>query len=315
MSESTRSGVIANARASRHTREYVDAAIRPPRSLPKTRPALTSGPGGHSVRLALGTLAITLAVGAAVGASDAGSPHGPTQLWTGLALAGIAGTAAAGIAVISHRLGALAVGPVTVTAHRFHLTYLLAFALLALNPRSDLGSVNGGRIAILALPAIAGIAARLFVLQIGMQHTALVVVAVLASAVPGLTYLAAVSATRQSFDPIAFALVPPTNSPDLTTCRMRPSEAGKSPQDVEPSRQKASIRPSSARLANALVQRASPESSPVQVTGVAGAGLLRLVGTPDRPGHASVGWFGRPLVLAGGDGVRPAGGRASGDRS
>lgn len=88
-----------------------------------------------------------------------------------LALPGIAGMAA-GIAVISHRLGRLAISPVTVTAHRFHLTYLLAPALLLLGPDPGPRSFSGGRIAFIAVLAVLGVALPLFVLQIGMQRTA-----------------------------------------------------------------------------------------------------------------------------------------------
>ncbi|MGW1175121.1 hypothetical protein ACWD4P_15535 [Kitasatospora sp. NPDC002543] len=160
----------------------------------------------HPRRLALGSLALALALAAAVRAGGTGSEHTTAQLSAGLALAGVAGVTAAGIAVLSHRLGGLGVSPVTVTAHRFHLTYLLALVLL-LGPGPGLHATTAGRAAFIGLIAVLGVALPLFVLQIGMQRTAPMAVTLLASAVPGLTYLTATLVGRQSFDLPVFLLV------------------------------------------------------------------------------------------------------------
>jgi inner membrane transporter RhtA len=158
-------------------------------------------------RILIGALTLLLALGAALCSAATGPSHSAAHLTAGLALAAIAGSAAAGIAVLSHRLGKLGVSPVTVTAHRFHLTYLLALGLLLLNPSTALRSIASANGAFIALLAVFGVALPLFVLQIGMQRTPPIVVTLLASAVPGMTYLTAVCARSQGFDPLAFFLI------------------------------------------------------------------------------------------------------------
>ena len=135
-----------------------------------------------------------------------GQAHSPALLLGGVAVAAVAGCSAAGIAVLSHRLGQLRVSPVQVTAHRLHLTYLSALAVLALGGQ-PLGGWKGSTVAFIASVAVLGAALPLFVLQIGMQRTAPVVVTLMASAVPGLTYLMASLVGYQRFDVPTFALI------------------------------------------------------------------------------------------------------------
>ena len=169
--------------------------------------ALRQREPGHARSILLGASTLVLALGAALRAAATGPTHSAIDLAAGLTLAAVAGTAAAGIAVLSHRLGKLEVSPVTVTAHRFHLTYLLALGLLLLNPGASLRTITSPNGSLIVLLAVLGVALPLFVLQIGMQRTPPIVVTLLASAVPGMTYLTAVCARGQDFDPLAFLLI------------------------------------------------------------------------------------------------------------
>ncbi|GLZ78199.1 hypothetical protein Afil01_30060 [Actinorhabdospora filicis] len=155
----------------------------------------------------LGAAALALALGAALRASTGETTHSAIELSGGLALAAIAGITAAGIATLSHRLGRLDVSPVTVTAHRFHLTYLLALGLLLLHPGDAIGSLTSATGALIVPLALLGVALPLFVLQFGMQRTPPIVVTLLASGVPGMTYLVAVVAGSQDFDALTFVLI------------------------------------------------------------------------------------------------------------
>ena len=91
-------------------------------------------------------------------------------------------------------------------AHRYHLTYVVAAAAL-LARGGPVAGITGSQVAFIAVMALAGAALPLFVSQIGMQRTAPLTVAMLASAVPGLTYLAAASAGNQRFDMPSFGLI------------------------------------------------------------------------------------------------------------
>jgi drug/metabolite transporter (DMT)-like permease len=184
-------------------------------------------------RILLGAVTLALALGAALRAAAAGAAYSAADLTAGLALAAVAGTAAAGIAVLSHRLGRLDVSPVTVTAHRFHLTYLLALGLLLFNPSTGLRSITGTSAGVIVLLAVLGVALPLFVLQIGMQRTPPIVVTLLASGVPGMTYLTAVCARGEAFGPLAFILIngslvlaflgPPLIRPQVRAAALIPS--------------------------------------------------------------------------------------------
>ncbi|MFE0101631.1 EamA family transporter [Streptomyces sp. NPDC059009] len=156
--------------------------------------------------LGLGMLALSLALAVAGRMASVGQVESVQILVGGVALAAIAGCSAAGIAVLSYRLGQLKVSPVQVTAHRFHLTYLLALAVLLFGDMPADGPA-GTRGAFIVSVAVLGVALPLFVLQIGMQRTPPLVVTLLASAVPGLTYLVSSSAGEQGFDAVTFVLI------------------------------------------------------------------------------------------------------------
>ena len=159
--------------------------------------------------LGLGTLALLLALSVAVrmgAVGQLGRGHSPAMLPIGAGMAAVAGCSAAAIATISHRLGQLRVSPVQVTAHRFHLTYLLALTAL-IHSGGPAAGLTSSRVAFIATLAVLGASLPLFVLQIGMHRTAPLTVTVLASAVPGLTYLTAAVVGHQRFDAVSFALI------------------------------------------------------------------------------------------------------------
>jgi hypothetical protein len=96
----------------------------------------------------------------------------------------------------------------TSNAARKSARVLLSVAAAALMARGGpVAGMTDSQVAFIAAMALAGAALPLFVLQIGMQQTAPLTVAMLASAVPGLTYLAAAIAGNQRFDVVSFVLI------------------------------------------------------------------------------------------------------------
>ncbi len=166
----------------------------------------TSSGARRRTELGLGMLALLLALSVAGRVASVGKAESPALLLAGVGVAAIAGCSAAGIAVLSHRLGQLQISPVRVTAHRFHLTYLLALAVLVFGSQPA-GGWAGSRVAFIASVAVLGAALPLFLLQIGMQKTKPMMVTLLASAVPSLTYLMASVTGRQRFDVLSFVLI------------------------------------------------------------------------------------------------------------
>lgn len=162
---------------------------------------------GQRKELVLGAAALALAVAAAGRTVSRGQIGSPRAFTAGVLAAAVAGASAAGIAVLSHRLGRLNVSPARVTAHRFHLTYLVALAALLLGPEPGQLTHPDQRTAFIVLVAVGGATVPLFLLQVGMQRTAPMTVTLLASAVPGLTYLAATLHGSAAFDPVTCALV------------------------------------------------------------------------------------------------------------
>jgi drug/metabolite transporter (DMT)-like permease len=117
----------------------------------------------------------------------------------GALLAVVAGWGMARIAVLSRRLGDLGVGAITVTAHRFHLTYLLA-AILWLSTGADpTGAVSFAGYGLLA------VVAPLFLLQVGLQRADPLAATMIVVAAPSITYVVQVIAGAV-FDPVTFAL-------------------------------------------------------------------------------------------------------------
>ncbi|MGW5969532.1 hypothetical protein [Streptomyces sp. NPDC055186] len=158
-------------------------------------------------RLTLGVAALVLAVAAAVRmTTDGQSASGGTML-LGLGVAATAGLAGATIPLLSVRLGALGVTAAQVTAHRFHLTYVTALALLVVTGLPTSTLTDGSRMAFLAVIAVLGTALPLFVLQVGMLRTPPFVVALIVSSGPGLTYTVAALTGGQSFDALTFLLI------------------------------------------------------------------------------------------------------------
>ncbi|MFH8570117.1 hypothetical protein [Streptomyces sp. NPDC017993] len=117
--------------------------------------------------------------------TDAGSIS-PASV-AGLALVAVAGVGASGLALVSKALGALGADPVTVTAHRFHLTYLGAGAIFLLEGGSPYES--GVPPALLPLIGVAAVTIPLFVLQVGLQRANPMVAMTILTTLPGLTYL------------------------------------------------------------------------------------------------------------------------------
>ncbi|MGI5214376.1 EamA family transporter [Plantactinospora sp. CA-290183] len=181
-----------------------------------------------SVETAIGPLVIALAnrvirrrpgpasdylVGSALIICSAGLalrlPSGSTDdlstgaLVIGVGLALLAGVGAAGLALLSERLGQLNVAPVTVTANRFHLTYLAALVLLALEPPT-LSDVRS-QVPLLLVLAVVAVVVPLYLLQVGLQRADPLKAMTLVTTMPGMTYLAQV-AFGAAFDPWAFAL-------------------------------------------------------------------------------------------------------------
>lgn len=104
----------------------------------------------------------------------------------GLGLALLAGGGMATISLLSRRFGDLGVSPVTVTAHRFHFTYLLAAALwLVTTPTAP----DGDKLLTYAILGLVAVVLPLFLLQVGFQMAdPLAGISVVVS-LPGLTYL------------------------------------------------------------------------------------------------------------------------------
>ncbi|MFJ9517969.1 hypothetical protein ACIRPK_06835 [Kitasatospora sp. NPDC101801] len=150
-------------------------------------PVPADGPGRAGWLRAGALLALSLVIATCTGSGDLGA-SGP-ELLGGAALAVLSGFGAAVLATISRKLGGLGVDPVVVTAHRFHLTYLLAGALLLLH-----GGPTGHGLSLgaAATTALAGVAVPLYLLQIGAQRCAPVITMLLLTTHPGLTYLAQV---------------------------------------------------------------------------------------------------------------------------
>lgn len=105
----------------------------------------------------------------------------------GLALVVVAGAGASALALISKSLGSLGVPPVTVSAHRFHLTYAGAALLFLAQGRPPDG--GGVPLALLPLIGVAAVTLPLFVLQVGLQRAGPMAAMTVLTTLPGVTYL------------------------------------------------------------------------------------------------------------------------------
>lgn len=144
------------------------------------------------------------------------------ELVLGVVLALAAGAGAAGVAMVSNRLGRLAITPVAVTANRFHLTYVLAFALLAFEPPT-LADVRM-QLPVLLPVAVGAVVLPLYLFQVGLQRADPLKGMTLVTTMPGLTYLAQV-AFGAAFDEWAFGLTIMITV--VAMLNSRPSRAGR----------------------------------------------------------------------------------------
>lgn len=115
---------------------------------------------------------------------------GPDQLspatLLGLGLGLSAGAGMAGVVLLSRQLGRQGASPVTVTAHRFHLTYLLAIPLwLTRDPDLPSAADLAGLVAL----GLVAVAVPLFLLQVALQRVEPVTAVAVAVTLPGMTYL------------------------------------------------------------------------------------------------------------------------------
>lgn len=152
-----------------------------------------------------GALAWRLNSGAADGSPPGADVPGGYD-WTGaagIALVVVAGAGASALALISKSLGARGADPVTVTAHRFHATYLGAAALFVLRGGSPYDS--GIPLPVLPLVGIAAVAIPLFVLQVGLQRANPMAAMVVLTTLPGMTALSE-ALWSGHLDPVALAL-------------------------------------------------------------------------------------------------------------
>lgn len=158
-----------------------------------------------------------------------GAPGELGDLLYGAALALVAGVSAGCIALLSGRLGAARVAPVTVSAHRFHLTYVIAAGVLATRT-ADLGTA--GHLGRLWLLALLTVTVPLFVLQIGLQRAHTFRAGMVMSTLPAATYLSA-AALGADFDlPTLLLMAAAVAVPALFTLvtRGRPAPAA-TPQE------------------------------------------------------------------------------------
>lgn len=104
----------------------------------------------------------------------------------GVLLAVLAGWGMAAVTLISRSLGELGVSPVSVTAHRFHASYLAAAAIWAVG-RPDVP--EPGHVLLLLGLGVLATSIPLFLLQLGVQRADPFSAMLVITALPALTYL------------------------------------------------------------------------------------------------------------------------------
>ncbi|MEV4442783.1 hypothetical protein AB0K09_27975 [Streptomyces sp. NPDC049577] len=149
--------------------------------------AVVLGVGDRPTPRAWGWAVALAAVGGALAWRLTGGDGVGRSAVAGLALVAVAGAGASGLALVSKALGELGADPVTVTAHRFHLTYLGAGALFLVQGASPHDS--GVALALLPPVGAAAVTVPLFVLQVGLQRARPMVAMTILTTLPGLTYL------------------------------------------------------------------------------------------------------------------------------
>jgi drug/metabolite transporter (DMT)-like permease len=135
--------------------------------------------------------------------------EGTVSWWTGTSAAAIAlmtaaGAAASGLALVSRRLAAAGVDGATVMAHRFHLTYVVAFAVLAV--RDVRIREWAEQFPEVLVTAVVAVALPLYLLQIGLQRVEAARAMSVLAAAPAVTYTAQ-TVFGGSFDPVAMGAV------------------------------------------------------------------------------------------------------------
>ncbi|MEE1927323.1 hypothetical protein V1J52_03855 [Streptomyces sp. TRM 70351] len=147
-----------------------------------------------------------LAAGLVLAVRMGGGPGGLTGPGSryGLLLAAVAGVAVALLAVVSRRLADLGVGTTQVMAVRFHLTYVLAAALIAL--RGGPGAGWTADLPRLALLGVVAVVLPLYLLQIGLQRTDPLPAVVVLATSPAVAYAAQV-AFGAAFDAVTAVLI------------------------------------------------------------------------------------------------------------
>lgn len=112
--------------------------------------------------------------------------HIATEVLAGVTLATMAGIGMAAVSLLSRRFGDIDVNPVTVTAHRFHLTYLLA-TILWLSSTPD--APSSAKLLSYAALGVVAVTIPLFLLQVGFQRADPLAGITIVVALPGMTYL------------------------------------------------------------------------------------------------------------------------------
>jgi drug/metabolite transporter (DMT)-like permease len=105
----------------------------------------------------------------------------------GVLLAVLAGCGTAWITMLSRSLGDDGASPLTVTAHRFHASYIIAAAIWVMG-RPDLP--QPGYVLMLLGLGVLATSIPLYLLQVGIQRTAPFSAMLVITALPALTYLA-----------------------------------------------------------------------------------------------------------------------------
>ncbi|MGD3108498.1 hypothetical protein [Streptomyces sp. YGL11-2] len=149
--------------------------------------ALVFRAGERPTPLVWGTAVALAAAGGALAWSLTGGADIGWEALAGLGLVTVAGVGASGLALVSKKLGGLGTHPVTVTAHRFHLTYLGAGVLFLLQGGSPHDS--GVPLVLIPLLGIVAITIPLFILQIGLQRAHPMAAMTILTTLPGMTYL------------------------------------------------------------------------------------------------------------------------------
>lgn len=128
---------------------------------------------------------------------------GSAQAVAGLALAAVAAIGMAAVVLLSKSIGNNGISAVWVTAHRFHLTYVLAASawIVGGTRLPDLGELTR-----LFVFGVVGVVIPLFLLQVGVQRAAPLPAIAVIALLPGLTWLVQLAAGHTP-DIVSLALI------------------------------------------------------------------------------------------------------------